>query len=102
MPCSKLTFKITATLHILSLITALIGMFMQVQSIKNNEPYSLWLPSSLAVVMLLRLPSQICVSSTQAYGWLSVVGSLFATAGYIYIAYISHNKEKAFNNQTEK
>lgn len=87
MPCSTLTYKITTSLHILSLLISFIGILFQINALNNDNPYSLALPVSLAVAMFLRLPNQFCTSLTDKHAIYSTVGTSLALLGYIYIAY---------------
>ena len=87
MPCSTLTYKFTTSLHILSIITSFIGIIMQINALNHDNPYSLALPVSLGIAMLLRLPNQLCTSFTDKHAIFSVIGTFLALLGYLYIAY---------------
>lgn len=97
MPCKNMTFKITGALHFISLFISLVGVSLQIRSVQKDEPFSLWLPLSLAIVMILRVPNQICLAFTHRNAWLSVIGTSMAFIGYIYLTYENyiHSKNKS-------
>ena len=98
MKCNKLMMKITGYLHILAMAASIFGTYKQIESIQNNEPYSPWLALSLVFMLLLRVPSQICVSLTEPHGWLTVIGTLMGASGFGTIAYMTYKKQQHENN----
>ena len=61
MKCSPSMMKYTGYLHILALIVAIYGTYHQVDAVQNNKPFSPALAIALTVMLLLRVPNQICV-----------------------------------------
>lgn len=94
MVCSSLVYQITGTLHALALVVSFVGMIMQIHSVQSNQPFSIWLPLSLAIMMVLRIPNQICTSLKDSHGWMSVVGTLLAILGYSVLVIQTHNKAR--------
>ena len=45
-------------------------------------------------MLLLRIPSQICVSLTEPHGWLTVVGTLMGASGFATISYMTYKKQQ--------
>jgi lysylphosphatidylglycerol synthetase-like protein (DUF2156 family) len=81
--CSLQVFTITRYLHILSIIVIIIGTILNAYASFEHTYTGLWLPIALAIMIVLRLPNQICVAHEQPDGWLSVVGSVAGMIGYI-------------------
>ena len=94
MVCSKLTQKTTGIVHIIALVVTFAGMIFQISSVNSGNPYALWLPISLAVMMLLRIPNQICVALRESHGWYSVIGSALGLVGYIALTVVTFQKSK--------
>ena len=55
-------------------MAALIGTGYQFYFVKTHQALSYSLPLSLSVMMLLRIPNQVCVARKESHGWLSVYG----------------------------
>ena len=101
--CSKQVFTITRYLHILSIIVIIIGTILNAYASFEHTYTGLWLPIALAIMIVLRLPNQVCVAHEHRDGWLSVVGSVAGMIGYIatviIIAYTYHKgKDKGKDN----
>ena len=94
MKCNDTLFNITGKLHILSLIIAVFGTYKQIESIQNNEPHSIWLSLTLTIMLLLRIPNQICVSFEKFDGWYTVIGTVMGVIGFSYLTYITFEKDK--------
>jgi len=94
MKCNKLVMKITGYLHILALGVSILGTYKQIESIKRNVPYSPWLSISLVFMLLLRIPSQICVSLSESHGWFTVIGTLMGATGFSIVAYMTYKKQQ--------
>ena len=97
--CSSSMMRYTGYLHIVALFVALYGTMKQIESVRNDQPASVWLSLSLAVMLLLRVPNQICVAFNEYHGWYSVVGTLLGAASFLYLTYETHlaNKRKNKN-----
>ena len=67
---------------------------------KNDKPFSPALAIALTVMLLLRVPNQICVATKEFHGWYSVVGTLVGAAGFAFLGYIEYQqslkKKKTF------
>ena len=94
MVCSKLTQNTTGIIHIVALVVTFAGMAFQIYSVSSGNPYALWLPISLALMMLLRIPNQICVALRESHGWYSVIGSALGLIGYIALTVVTFQKSK--------
>ena len=68
MKCSDSMMKYTGYLHILALMVAIYGTYSQIDSVKNGEPFSPNLAIALTVMLLLRIPNQICVAQRVFHG----------------------------------
>ena len=69
MKCNDTMMKYTGYLHILALMVAIYGTYSQIDSVKNGEPFSPNLAIALTVMLLLRIPNQICVAQRVFHGW---------------------------------
>lgn len=94
MPCSELTMKITGSLHILAIVFAVFGSYSQIKALKEKKPFSPILAISLTIMLLLRIPNQICVAMDNNHGWFSVVGTLVGATGFAYLTYVSVEEAK--------
>ena len=81
--CSKKEFKITRYLHIFSIIVIIVGTSYNIYAASHKKETGLWLPLALAIMIILRLPNQICVAHNETDGWLSVTGSTLGLISYI-------------------
>ena len=50
---------------------------IKVDAVQNNKPFSPALAIALTVMLLLRVPNQICVATREFHGWYSVFGTLW-------------------------
>ena len=100
MKCTKSGFKITGVLHVLALLVTFIGMGFQFYSVANDQPYAIWLPLTLCIMMLMRIPNQICVALENSHGWFSVMGSIFGLSGYIALTVVTFSKSKTTGNKS--
>ena len=100
MKCNDILFNITGKLHILSLMIAVFGTYKQIESIQENKPHSIWLSLTLTIMLLLRVPNQVCVSFENFDGQYTVIGTLMGVIGFSYLTYITYEKDK--NNKNNK
>lgn len=72
------------------------GTSYNMYAASNNKETGLWLPLALAIMIILRLPNQICVAKNERDGWLSVFGSTMGLISYIatVIIILHYNKKK--------
>ena len=94
MKCSPAMMKYTGYLHILALDVAIYGTYHQIDSVKSGKAYSPYLAVALTVMLLLRVPNQICVAMKEFHGWYSVFGTLMGAAGFAYLGYIEYEQSK--------
>uniref|UniRef100_A0A6C0CZY1 Uncharacterized protein n=1 Tax=viral metagenome TaxID=1070528 RepID=A0A6C0CZY1_9ZZZZ len=92
--CKPNTMKYTGYLHIISLLFAFFGIYMQIYSLYNDEKDSIWLSLSLCIMLLLRIPNQVCLSLIHPHGWLNVIGTLIGALGFAFVSYLTHLKNK--------
>ena len=81
--CTPKVFKITRYFHIFSIFVIIAGTAFNMYASFNHKYSGLWLPVALAVMILFRLPNQVCVAHEHSDGWLSVTGSVIGMLGYI-------------------
>ena len=92
MKCSDSMMKYTGYLHILALAVAIYGTYTQIDSVKSGQAYSPALAIALTVMLLLRVPNQICVATKEFHGWYSVVGTISGAIGFAYLGYIEYQE----------
>ena len=90
MKCSPSMMKYTGYLHILALIVAIYGTYHQVDAVQNDKPFSPALAIALTVMLLLRIPNQICAATKEFHGWYSVFGTLMGAAGFAFLGYTEY------------
>ena len=94
MKCSDSMMKYTGYLHILALIVAIYGTYSQIDAVKSGEPFSPNLAIALTVMLLLRVPNQICVAQREFHGWYSVIGTVVGAASFAYLGYTEYQQAK--------
>ena len=92
MKCSPAMMKYTGYLHILALIVAMAGTYYQVDSVQNGKPFSPYLAIALTVMLLLRIPNQVCVATKEFHGWYSVLGTISGAIGFAYLGWIEYQE----------
>ena len=100
--CNNTIFKLSGKLHILSLIIAVLGTYKQIDSIQKNEPHSIWLSLTLTIMLLLRIPNQVCVSFKEFDGWYTVIGTIMGIVGFAYLTLITYEKSVYKNREKKK
>ena len=95
MTCSDSMMKYTGYLHIIALAVAIYGTYHQIDSVKSGQAYSPSLAIALTIMLLLRIPNQICVAQKIFHGWYSVVGTLMGAASFAYLGYIEYQQGKS-------
>jgi len=100
--CSSKVMKITGIFHILAIMAALIGTGYQFYHVKTQKALSYSLPLSLAVMMLLRIPNQVCVARKESHGWLSVTGSVIAMITYIALSIVIYQESQKYEEEKIK
>jgi len=86
--------KYTGYLHIVALVVALYGTYAQIDAVKTGKPFSMALALSLTVMLLLRIPNQICVALQESHGWYSVLGTVMGAAGFGLLTYETYKKSE--------
>ena len=94
MKCSPKMMRYTGYLHIVALAVAIYGTYAQIDAVKTGKPFSIALALSLTVMLLLRIPNQICVALSESHGWYSVIGSALGLIGYIALTVVTFQKSK--------
>ena len=92
--CSDTMMKNTGYLHIIALAVAIWGTMKQIEDVKADKPTSIWLSLSLAIMLILRIPNQICVATREFHGWYSVFGTLMGAAGFAFLGYTEYQQSK--------
>ena len=101
MVCSARVMKYTGYLHVLALIVASIGTYKQIESVQKGEPVSIALSLSLMIMLLLRIPNQVCVAYESAHGWYSVIGTLFGATAFAILTYFNYMAMKKHNSKQQ-
>ena len=94
MKCSEKMMRYTGYLHIVTLVVALYGTYAQIDAVKTGKPFSMALALSLTVMLLLRIPNQICVALQESHGWYSVLGTVMVAAGFGLLTYETYKKSE--------
>ena len=94
MKCSPKMMEYTGYLHIVALVVALYGTYTQIDAVKTGKPFSMALALSLTIMLLLRIPNQICVALQESYGWYSVLGTVMGAAGFGLLTYETYKKSE--------
>ncbi len=94
MKCSPKMMEYTGYLHIVALVVALYGTYAQIDAVKTGKPFSMALALSLTVMLLLRIPNQICVALQESHGWYSVLGTVMGAAGFGLLTYETYKKSE--------
>lgn len=102
MKCSKTITKFTGFIHVFALFVTFAGMAFQFNALTNDQPYAIWLPVSLALMMLLRIPNQVCVAFDSPHGWFSVIGSIIGLIGYVALTVVTNIKANEKNKSDIK
>ena len=84
----------TGYLHIVALVVALYGTYAQIDAVKTGKPFSMALALSLTIMLLLRIPNQICVALQESHGWYSVLGTVMGAAGFGLLTYETYKKSE--------
>ena len=104
MLCTDSVMKLTGYLHIVAILFAIFGVVMQINSIKHKKPFSPWLALSLTIMLLLRVPNQVCVARIHPHGWYSVIGTLIGAFGFgmlVYYSFKARNEEQPIEYGTD-
>lgn len=99
MNCSPKMMQYTGYLHIIALIVAIYGTFHQIDAVKSGKPFSPALAMALTLMLILRIPNQICVAFKESHGWYSVIGTVVGACSFAYLAYTEYNQSIKKNNQ---
>ena len=102
MKCSEKMMQYTGYLHIVALIVAIYGTYAQIDAVKTGKPFSMALALSLTIMLLLRIPNQICVSLRESHGWYSVIGTVVGAASFGYLAYVETEQAKIKETKDKK
>ena len=94
MKCSERMMRNTGYLHVVALVVAIYGTYAQFDAVKTGKPFSMALALSLTVMLLLRIPNQICVSLRESHGWYSVFGTVMGALGFGLLAYETYLKSQ--------
>ena len=90
MKCSPLIMNLTGYLHIFSLAFAVFGTSMQIDALQKDKPNSIWLSLTLCIMLLLRIPNQVCLSLIHGHGWYNVIGTLMGSLSFAYLTQYLH------------
>ena len=99
MKCSNNMMKYTGMLHIFALIVAMYGTYHQIDSVKQGKAFSPALAIALTIMLLLRIPNQVCVATRESHGWFSVVGTVVGAFSFAYLAYTQSQQANKNNNK---
>jgi len=99
MACSKRIMHLTGLLHIVALFVAIIGTYKQIESVKSGAGPSVALSLSLMIMLLLRIPNQVCVALESSHGWYSVIGTMFGAASFAVLTYYNYQAALVHHKQ---
>ena len=102
MACSKRIMHLTGLLHIVALFVAIFGTYKQIESVKSGAGPSVALSLSLMIMLLLRIPNQVCVARKESHGWLSVTGSIIAMITYIALSIVIYQESQKYEEEKIK
>lgn len=100
MICDPWIMNFTGFLHLVALGVSFYGTYLQVQSVQQGKPDSPVLAIALTLMLLLRVPNQICVALRESHGWFSVVGTLAGAFGFGYLAYVTYKAQSHHQKQS--
>jgi len=92
--CSEKLIDKTKYLHIIALIIGSIGGILQIYSSYKKIPYGIYLSVSIVIMLILRLPNQICVALIEDDGWLSVIGTFIGIISMSILTYFNVMNKK--------
>ena len=92
MKCSTSFMKIFIGLHMIALVTTVIGLYKEIYDIDNDKDFPLALSLTISGLMSLSLPSKICDAIIRPHNWLNVIGTILIIVGNIIISYKISNK----------
>ena len=99
MGCSDPVRLVSGWVHGISILIVAVVASIDLYSLANNNLISAWFPLSIAFMMLIRIPNQICVANNIASGWYSVVTSILDFFIWTAIAYVIHKKWQSIRKQ---
>jgi large-conductance mechanosensitive channel len=102
MSCSDSLRQITGWTHGFSILVVIIVVGIDLYNLANNNLINVWFPLALAFMMLLRIPSQMCVAMNVYNGWFSVITSVIDFFLWIIIAFIIHKKWKEIRKKNQE
>ena len=94
MKCSPKMMEYTGYLAYCGFSSSLYGTYAQIDAVKTGKPFSMALALSLTVMLLLRIPNQICVALQESHGWYSVLGTVMGAAGFGLLTYETYKKSE--------
>ena len=62
----------------------------QINAVKSGKPFSPALAIALTLMLILRIPNQICVALKEPHGWYSVIGTVVGAVSFGYLAYTEY------------
>uniref|UniRef100_A0A6C0CRA4 Uncharacterized protein n=1 Tax=viral metagenome TaxID=1070528 RepID=A0A6C0CRA4_9ZZZZ len=102
MKCSPKMMRYTGYLHIIALIVAIYGTFHQIDAVKSGKPFSPALAIALTLMLILRVPNQVCVAFKESHGWYSVIGTVVGALSFAYLAYNEYTQATKVNPHSKK
>ena len=99
MACSEQLRHVTGWIHGFSILVVTIVASIDLYNLVNNNLISIWFPLSIAFMMLLRIPNQICVATNVSNGWYSLITSILDFFIWIVIAFVIHKKWQSIRKQ---
>ena len=100
MKCTEKMMRYTGYLHVVALVVAIYGTYAQIKAVRTGQPFSMALALSLTLMLLLRIPNQICVSLKESHGWYSVFGTVMGALGFALLAYETYVKSHETQNKS--
>lgn len=93
MTCSNTLYTVSGVFHGITILIALICSYIVVNNISKNKPSGHLIPIIFIIILLFRLPNQICVAFDDSHGWFSVATTIVSILTFIGVTIIIFYKK---------
>lgn len=102
MKCTDAMMRNTGYLHVIALIVGIYGTMKQIDAVNSGKPFSVALSLSLTLMLLFRVPNQVCVALRESHGWYSVMGTLVGAASFAYLSWVTYKHKQVVESKASK
>ena len=95
MTCSNTLYTVSGVFHGITILIALICSYIIVHNISKNKPSGPLIPIIFIIILLFRLPNQICVAFDDSHGWFSVATTIVSILTFIGVTIIIFYKKNS-------